>query len=223
MLLSTSNTCVIFDFSATFSVANAAGLLDSRDRQASTQTAKISLPADDLIRELRCLRRIGKPSAVEDWCRAGRRINPSVSHHAYWPVEIAIEKALHSLLELLLRQRSTARWTNALNCCRWRRRNMVDALRHSVIPRSSKCSRSIGPLCDRLSAGLRADPAGCRDCGRSLSLAVLNHAPGEYGSPSPGLGPGIPRLPQSSVRFFHARVIRCSERNRKRIARSFYE
>ena len=89
---------------------------------------KKTLPADDPIRELCRLCRIGKLFAVEDWCRSGRPIQPSVFHHAYWPVGIAIEKGFHSLLEVFLRNGAPPDARTLCSAVRWRRREMIELL-----------------------------------------------------------------------------------------------
>jgi ankyrin repeat protein len=61
------------------------------------------VPADDPIRELCALCRAGKLFAVEEWCRAGKPIEPSVFHGTFWPIGIAIDKRFHSLVEVFLR------------------------------------------------------------------------------------------------------------------------
>lgn len=87
-----------------------------------------ALPPNDPIRELCRLCRVGKLFAVEDWCRAGKPIQPSVFHHAYWPVGIAIEKGFHSLLEVFLRNGAPPDARTLWSAVRWRRREMVELL-----------------------------------------------------------------------------------------------
>lgn len=60
-------------------------------------------PKDDPVRELCKLCRAGKLFAVDDWCKAGKPIEPTVFHRLFWPMGIAIETGFHSLVELLLR------------------------------------------------------------------------------------------------------------------------
>jgi hypothetical protein len=63
----------------------------------------VRVPKDDPVRELCRLCRAGQLFAVEDWCRAGKPIEPSVSHRTHWPMGIAIDKRFHSLVEVFLR------------------------------------------------------------------------------------------------------------------------
>jgi hypothetical protein len=102
--------------------------LTAHPGQQELKTVKKTLPVDDPIRELCRLCRIGKLFAVEDWCRAGKPIQPSVFHHSLWPVGIAIEKGFHSLLEVFLRNGAPPDPRTLWSAVRWRRREMVELL-----------------------------------------------------------------------------------------------